>query len=345
MRSFNRRTFLILSILSALLAACGTSEGQTATASPAAVITPTASPVSDTGTQVSAAPTATPSPPPPPGAPRPSATPGTPPTLPPGVTPTAHIPAVIHLFHVSPFQDVHPGDVVTVVWEAEGNNAMICQVPPTGPTDCADVPMSGERQFTVLHVDQPYWLVLYVNTSPEIFPNAEQIEVANLYIGCPYRWFFDQPEVAVCPQTEPIVGNIAAQQFERGWMLYVEQVGRYLGLVDQPIGGSWESRTLLRVFDPLNILRDTSSEVTAPSGFHAPTSGFGYVWRGDVEIYQDWRGLLGWGLAAEFGYTGTYQCDDSVARWQFCYVVHPEGWLVVLHPNVNWYPKSVTILP
>jgi hypothetical protein len=310
---------------------------QTATLAPPAItetgiaaINPTPPPPLTTPGDQAAQPTA--------NIPRPSPTPGTPPTLPPGVTPTAHIPAVIHLFHVWPFQNLQPGDPVTVVWEYEGNNGKICQVAEGGPTDCVDVPRTGERQFSVLDNGKPYWLVLYVNVTA--FPDAEQIKTANLYLNCQYEWFFDQPEVPLCPQTPPQDSNIAAQRFEHGSMLWIEQRGVYLGLVDVDKGGG----ALLKVYDPLNILRDTESQVTAPPGLYAPTSGFGYVWRGDIADYQDWRGALGWGLALEFNYTGTYQCDDAVLRWQFCYVTHFDRWLAVLHPNGNWYPKSVTFL-
>jgi hypothetical protein len=273
-----------------------------------------------------------------PDPPQPSQTPGPPPaTLAPGVTPTAHIPAVIHLFHVFPFQALEAGETVTVVWDFEGNDGMICQVvPDSGPTDCVDVPLTGEREFTVLDVDAPYWLTLYVNVST--FPGAEQIEVANLYLGCEHDWFFDQPEAALCPATAPQTGLIAAQPFERGAMLWVEEAGLYLGLVDVQAGGG----DLLRAGDPLNIQRDTADEVSAPSGLFAPTSGFGLVWRGDAEVYPDWRAALGWGLEPEFSYQGTFQCDDAVTRWQFCYVTHYDHWLAVLHPNGNWYSKSVT---
>jgi hypothetical protein len=290
---------------------------------------PTASPTSPT-----ALPTDTPD------APQPSPTPGPPPaTLAPGVTPTAHVPAVIHLFHVSPFQALQPGEAVTVVWEYEGNDGMICQVPETGPTDCVEVPRTGEREFTVLDTGKPYWLVLYVNVTD--FPNAELIQTANLYLGCEYEWFFDQPEVALCPQGAPQTGSIAAQPFERGTMLWVESAGVYLGLLDVQSGGG----DLLKAGDPLNVQRDTADQVSAPPGLYAPTSGFGLVWRGDAEVYPDWRAALGWGLEPEFGYQGTYQCDNSVAtRWRFCYVTHYDGWLAVLHPNGYWYPKSVTFL-
>jgi hypothetical protein len=339
--------FLLILTLSAL--ACGMSPD-----SPASTALPTSVPTQNTAatrqpTSTSTA-TSMASPTPPtalstqestPNPPRPSPTPGLPPaTLPPGVTPTAHIPAVIHLFHVSPFQALEPGDAVTVVWEYEGNDGMICQVvPETGPTDCVDVPRVGEREFTVLDTGKPYWLVLYVNVAT--FPDAELIETANLYLGCEHTWFFDQPEVAVCPQSAPHTGPIAAQPFERGVMLWVEDVGVYLGLVDVQAGGG----DLLRAVDPLNILRDTADQVSAPPGLVAPTSGFGLVWRGDAEVYPDWRAALGWGLEPEFSYQGTYQCDNSVAtRWRFCYVTHYDGWLAVLHPNGYWYPKSVTFL-
>ncbi len=254
------------------------------------------------------------------------------------ITPEAHIPAVIHMFHASPFQNLKPGDSVTVVWEAEGNNATLCRLPGegTGPTDCVAVPMQGERQFTVPNTNLPYRLTLYINMAPQDFQHAEKLGWANLFVGCQYEWFFDQPEVPLCPISAPQVGRFAAQQFERGWLLWAKPPGRYIGLVDKPLGATY-AKTLLTTSDPLSILRDTSADVVAPQGFFAPTSGFGIVWRGDAEYTQGYREALGWGLAPEIGYNGAYQCDASVSRWQFCYVRHPEGAVVVLHPNFYWY--------
>ena len=259
-------------------------------------------------------------------------------TPPQAITPQAHVPAVIHMLHASPFQNLKPGDSVTVVWEAEGNNATICQLPGegTGPTDCVAVPMRGERQFTVRNTNLPYRLTLYINMAPQDFQHAEQLDGANLFVGCQYEWFFDQPEVPLCPISAPQVGRFAAQQFERGWLLWARPPGRYIGLVDKPLGASYE-KTLLTTSDPLNILRDTSAGVVAPQGFFAPVSGFGIVWRGDAEYTQGYGEALGWGLAPEIGYNGGYQCDASISRWQFCYVQHPEGAVVVLHPNYYWY--------
>ncbi len=92
------------------------------------------------------------------------------------------------------------------------------------------------------------------------------------------------------------------------------------------------------LYDPLTITDDTEAEVTAPEGLYAPISGFGLVWRGDVERggYQD---ILGWGTGAEFGYTATFQCDVSASRWRFCYVTVPGGRTLVLHPNGYAYFK------
>jgi hypothetical protein len=95
------------------------------------------------------------------------------------------------------------------------------------------------------------------------------------------------------------------------------------------------------VYDPLNIVQDTSAEVQAPEGFYAPESGFGYVWRGDIGGSAGYQDNLGWALAPEFGYQTIFQCDNSLPSggrsWQFCHLLGPDGEIIVLHPLGGWY--------
>ncbi len=92
--------------------------------------------------------------------------------------------------------------------------------------------------------------------------------------------------------------------------------------------------------DPLEILRDTSADFDPPAGFHAPASGFGLVWRGDVRTSPGYSETLGWALEPEFGYEAVFQCDDALPSggrsWQTCYLEGPGEEVIVLHPLGGW---------
>lgn len=95
------------------------------------------------------------------------------------------------------------------------------------------------------------------------------------------------------------------------------------------------------ISDPLEILRDTRSEISPPEGFYAPESGFGLVWRGDVKDSPGYRESLGWAIGPEFGYEAIYQCDTALPSggrsWRFCYLKRPDDRVIVFHPLGGWY--------
>lgn len=124
-------------------------------------------------------------------------------------------------------------------------------------------------------------------------------------------------------------------------MIWIEQLGRYFILEEALLYKEDVRKGAYYVNDPLEIIRDTLAEVRPPEGLHAPQSGFGLVWRGDVSNSPGYRESLGWALAPEFGYQAIYQCDPGQVTggrfWQRCYLTTPGNELVFLHPLGGWY--------
>jgi hypothetical protein len=168
-------------------------------------------------------------------------------------------------------------------------------------------------------------------------PKTAQVSVA---LKCQLTWFFSaEPQAGICP-TEPIWSYAAAQRFERGTMIWLEQLGRYFILDEAPVEPGSDRKQLHNVYDPLEIMNDSSADIDPPQGLFAPQSGFGLVWRGDVDSSPGFRQSLGWALAPEFGYEAVFQCDDALPSggrsWQSCFLRGPGGEILALHPLGGW---------
>jgi len=239
--------------------------------------------------------------------------------------------------------EVEPGDVVALSWEAKGYQATICPSARYSlftQDDCWPVPLSGTTTFTIpvqAGGNRTIDLRLTVAAEGAAESAVWQISVA---FKCHASWFFSGERPAgICP-LEPIESHAAMQRFERGTMIWVKRIGRYIildeALLDEE--GLW--RRVAYAQDPLEIADDTSAWVAAPDGLYAPTSGFGLVWRGDVVGLPGYRETLGWALAPEFGYETIWQCDDALPSggrsWQTCALQGPEGEVIVLDPLYRW---------
>jgi hypothetical protein len=257
--------------------------------------------------------------------------------------PTARIPVVesaaapqIVSFDVAP-AEVEPGDVVTLSWKARGDRATICPSARYAlftSDDCWQVPPSGSTTFTIP-------LETGGNRAIDFLLSVDEA-VGQKSVGfkCDTRWFYsDKVEARICP-LDPIQSRATAQRFERGAMIWVEQIGRTIVLQER-LTGEDGLRRVAYAQDPLDVVADTSASVTAPDGFYAPKSGFGLLWRGDVSGLPGYREVLGWALAPEFGYQTNWQCDDALPSggrsWQTCYLEGPEGEVIVLDPLDRWY--------
>ncbi len=235
--------------------------------------------------------------------------------------------------------EVEPGSVVTLAWEASGAQATLC---PSArfilfaPSDCRSVPLTGETTFTIpLDVGGNRFIdyLLTVESEGAASPAVWQASVA---LKCHTTWFFSNDlQAGICPR-EAVSSYAAVQRFERGTMIWIEQIGRYVILE-----GAVPDGRVSYVSDPLDIVRDTLPEVTAPDGLYVPVSGFGLVWRGDVANVPSYREALGWALEPEFGYETTWQCDDALPSggrpWQSCYLRGPGGEVIALDPLDRWH--------
>jgi hypothetical protein len=123
-------------------------------------------------------------------------------------------------------------------------------------------------------------------------------------------------------------------------MIWLDEPGRYFVLEYEPILPGDSRKRIDVISDPLTIIRDTSKDVDPPQDRYAPHSGFGLVWRGDVQESPGYRERLGWALEQEFGYQTTWQCDDARPSgglsWQTCHIGGPQGEVIVLHPLGGW---------
>jgi hypothetical protein len=246
-------------------------------------------------------------------------------------------------FRVAP-EEVNPRDTVTLTWEARGDQATLC---PSAryvlftDEDCQQVPVSGSTTFLIPQEAAGFQSISFLlKVETPTWPDTAIAEVSVLF-KCDRAWFFsDVAQAGVCPQ-EPIRSEAAAQSFERGTMIWLEQPGRYFILDETQLYAGEDRKRLDVINDPLEITRDTSSEIHPPPGRFAPQSGFGLVWRGDVAASPGYRERLGWALEPEIGYQATFQCDDARPSggrsWQTCYLERPDGSAVLLHPLGGWY--------
>jgi hypothetical protein len=245
-------------------------------------------------------------------------------------------------FQVTP-ATADPNDEVRLSWSANGTQATICpsaQFDLFTQDDCQDVPLSGEMTFTIPPEAAGMAHVSFSLTvqAGSLAPVVAQVSVL---IKCRTTWFFsEEPQAGVCP-VDPVYSYAAAQYFEHGTMIWIEQLGRYLILEDRLLVEGEARKQVNYIHDPLDIVQDTSAQVQPPEGFLAPISGFGLVWRGDVSGSPGYQGSLGWALAPEFGYQAIFQCDDARPTggrsWQFCHLLGPDGAIIVLHPLGGWY--------
>lgn len=272
----------------------------------------------------------------------PSATP-----IPPTATarPTASpVSAAIFSFQASP-GEVDPGDTVTLSWEAAGQTATIC---PTASLalftsdDCREVELSGTDTFVIPQGAAGITFIDFTLTVGTLAEPAAETMQASVALRCHRTWFYsDEPQAGICPH-EALHFPAAAQTFERGTMLWVDQLpSRYYILEQTRLVEGDVRRRLDIIHDPLQITGDTAGEIDPPEGLFAPESGFGLVWRGDVAESEGYRDRLGWALEPEFGYETIFQCDNAPPSggrsWQTCYLSGPEARVIVLHPLGGWH--------
>lgn len=251
-------------------AAAGRHPLAAATASPAALLTPT-EPITATGLPVSA-------------------------------TPSASVELT-----VSPV-DVRTGDVVNVHWTSTGTggagwSAQLFLIPAGathGPLEheWLDLPASGDVQFTADGKERERYRLLVQIFSTQGGGGASD-EVMLRY-PCPDSYFFGAVQDDICPAGPPAFPQAAQQDFEGGRMIWLASTNLIYVLCDAPC--PWG--TLVRYPNPWSAGEPESDPgITPPEGRTQPVRGFGKVWRDNAAV----REALGWPLAPEVGFTSETQ--------------------------------------
>lgn len=205
-------------------------------------------------------------------------------------------------FTVSP-EVISPGESVTVTWETkDGEHATFCSVKNRQQETriCLDLPLVGTH---VVHTESDatiYDFSLAIANPSAAAPVHSRIVCAEVS-----RLFFEDPAQA-CGGAPPLYSYAAAQRFEHGLMIWMEATDEYFIFVDNP-----NHETYIHILGPLELKPGASVDNRVgdvPPGYYEPVSGFGLVWRGEVEWSSEWtRENLGWALEPEVGFETVFQ--------------------------------------
>lgn len=255
---------------------------------------------------------------------------------PPASTP-ANAPRIIS-FTAVPTTTQTLGEKINVTWEAKGAQATICPyiIGSGGPAEqtsyCTDVSLAGTKTITISESSLRWTGLLLRVTSG----TASDRALVSLQMGCKgFRdWFFANPPNK-CPEAAPVRSSAAAQHFQRGLMVWFRQPDTFHVFYY----GSGGSRVLDSISAPYSFKPGASANnrvgETPPAGLYEPVSGFGQVWRGEIEGAQDVRQRLGWASDKEFNFDTSYQCEianHSYRLWM-CYQQGPDGIVFRLRPD------------
>jgi len=259
------------------------------------------------------------------------------PTEPPTDTPpppTAALAPQVLSFTADPTITQNLGDAVHLAWEASGQRAELCPLIGPGPFNCQDVPLTGEQDFIV---DEQ--ALTYIGFALRVYGDETTVlETVEFHPQCQNlrQWFFADPPLR-CPAQETLASFAAAQHFERGVMVWIQETDEFYVFYDEPDEQGFQvaHRTVGLQLKP-GASEDNRLGEAPPPGLYEPVSGFGLVWRGEVEwpYGGDVRERLGWATAPEFGYDTAYQCaTPSYPRLWNCFLLGPDGEVILLRPD------------
>jgi hypothetical protein len=236
---------------------------------------------------------------------------------PPTVPPQASAPAVgIAFFAISP-QTINPGDVITLTWQATGDQAALYRQEPSGPlTDMRAVPLSGTLAIqTSADWRNQVTYVLYAGAGAS---NASATVAAA--IRCPDQYFFANPPPG-CPLSAAALEPMAAERFEHGLLIWRSSTHQIYALFADDLSRKWE--TLADTW--ASGQAESDPNLSPPAGLFQPVRGFGLVWRSnDPATGQPVRARLGWATETEAALTGALQCD-STPTYTNCFISGPGG--------------------
>jgi len=237
---------------------------------------------------------------------------------------------------VEPAVAENVGDGLRISWQAVGQEALLCPL-QHGPVEsrCEKVPLTGSRDYVTTEESLSYAGFGLKVTAGDRFVWGTQ---AVSFLCQDLRpWFFDDPP-ARCPAGEPVETYAAGQYFERGLMIWRQDTDLFYVLCKGDVAS--HNQRLYQV-SPSTLAPDASPDHRVgedpPPGLYEPVSGFGMVWRGELQYPEaDFRQCLGWATQPESGFDLVEQCETTVlaGAWA-CYVRGPRGEILRLAAATN----------
>ena len=262
-----------------------------------------------------------------------------PPTATPTMTqpPTPTPGPTILAFQITPTVTANVGDVLAMSWQATGERAEICPVGASGPIEqrCRAVSVSGSTEWTTDEEAMSYSGFALRAWSGTI----NTLKVVEVKLQCQNlrQWFFPNPPQN-CPAAQAATSYAAGQYFEHGFMIWTQEPDTfYVFYQGQDAAGF---QTFDWVIDPDSQLKPGASPDNRvgeppPAALFEPVSGFGMVWRGEINgISPDVRQRLGWATEPEFAFDSAHQCMTlSLMHYWVCFQRGPRGEILRLYPD------------
>jgi hypothetical protein len=275
------------------------------------------------------------------------------PTSVPTSTPTTRLPAISAsatplpaFLSASPAQ-IRPGEAITLTWsvpvlDMAGYGYGLSPYPPDltqhlgwdfVSTSSPAMPASGSMVITTstelnrVTTQLEFQLSLWSKPPGQATSILDVVTTTVQVLGepvCSEAWFFDNPPTYACPSYPPIYSNAATERFEHGRMIWVEVTDVFYIFFD-PVG---QNKAVFQQFAvPLALKPGASADnrvgETPPAGLVEPVSGFGLLWRGEVEGADNVRAALGWAVEPEYAYDTAVQCEATFSSNWSCYLLGP----------------------
>jgi hypothetical protein len=141
---------------------------------------------------------------------------------------------------------------------------------------------------------------------------------------CDSTWFFIQPRPANCPLNAPLASQGVFQQFQNGYMVWVQQQDAVYVLYNDPVLPRWQAFN-----DQFNegMAEDDPAFANAPlPGTWQPRRGFGMLWRANSVVRQ----RIGWAVEQ---WERPYSVRTQTASDGAIFVSEPGGGVFSLIPG------------
>ncbi len=231
----------------------------------------------------------------------------------------------IEFFTSDPLR-IEPGKPVTLFWSARNTNqAVIYRLDSEGRrAEVFNVSADGNLPInTRISERGELRFVLAVGTN-ETYTEATHI----IPLQCPLTWFFS-PAPEDCPTRAPQETTLFDQTFERGRMIYAQELNVVYVLFNDGQSPAWLS--FENRYNPeIHAERDPN----APPDFIQPLRELGYLWRTNDVV----RTRLGLGLSEAITFDGFYQTSPASNQQQNVYLSGADGKVInAIAGGSSWF--------